>query len=147
MTVGAISKYEAGRKPSDPVTAARLAEALKVRFNWLLRGEGAPKVRETEESYQVGSAGYADELGSLLAGTPLEGVLDESPPALPKEYADQLWQAMSEDAKDRLRGYIRTLAMLSSAAKRKSARLHLDLEALAKIVWIVTRDALSDSAR
>lgn len=115
-----------------------------MRFDWLLRGEsgGSPEIRETGESNQVGTAGYIEELGLLLAGTPLEDVLNECPPVPPEEHPDRLWSAMSKDAKDQLRRYVRTLATLSTVATRKSSRLYLDLEALARIVLIVTRDRL-----
>ncbi|MFV0675530.1 helix-turn-helix domain-containing protein [Variovorax sp. tm] len=57
-----ISRYESGRTSPRSEVAAKLAKALAVSFDWLLRGQGVPEVGAEIAMYPTGRHVYEVEV-------------------------------------------------------------------------------------
>ena len=121
VTLNSIWRYETGRRPEDYDVLARLAEAVGVPVDVLLRGGSASArasgVAEEERTWDAA-------LRPLLAASGLRLV----PPGKNRARIARAWSVLSEDRKEEVRTLVRRGVALAAAVD------HLLPEASARAV-------------
>jgi transcriptional regulator with XRE-family HTH domain len=119
VTLNSVWRYETGRRPEDYEVLARLAEAVSVGVDFLLRGGGAPQAGVAEE-HRTWDAALRPLLASsglrLAAGSTMRTRLNRA------------WRALDEERKEEVRTLIRRAVALAAAVE------HLLPEASARAV-------------
>lgn len=121
VTLNSIWRYEMGRRPDDYDVLARLAEAVGVSVDFLLRGGGAAAGAVAEEASTWDAA-----LRPLLASTSLSLRLAERGKMSAR--LDRAWRNLAEERKEEVRTLARRAAALAAAVE------HLLPEASARAV-------------
>jgi transcriptional regulator with XRE-family HTH domain len=121
VTLNSIWRYETGRRPEDYDVLARLAEAVGVAVDFLLRGGSASSratgVAEPERTWDAA-------LRPLLAASGLRLI----PPGKNRDRLTRAWSTLPEDKKEQVRTLVRRAVALAAAVD------HLLPEASARAV-------------
>ena len=109
VTLNSIWRYETGRRPEDYDVLARLAEAVGVSVDFLLRGGGAPATAVAEHSRAWDAA-----LRPLLASSGLRLAADRKMRAR----LDRAWRTLAEERREDVRTRVYQAMALSAAVDR-----------------------------